>query len=77
MDLDPNISHLDEPTIFEAIGACEATISLARQASVQHVASTPMQHATSSDCETFFVDAMSHLWAAREALHASVESLDA
>lgn len=77
MDLDPRIQHLDETSPFDAIDALDVAIALARQAFAQHVRQTPMQEAKSSDCETYFVDALGHLWAAREDLHACVEALDA
>jgi hypothetical protein len=52
----------------------DTTIAMARQAFADHVARTPATEARSSDAETYFVDVLSNLWAAREAMCASIEA---
>jgi hypothetical protein len=59
---------------FEVVDSLDGTIALARQAFADHVARTPATEARSSDVETYFVDVLSNLWAAREAMCASIEA---
>lgn len=74
MGVDP-ISHLDDGRVspFEVLESLDATIRLARLAMVEQL-STLMHDAKGDAGEQYLVEALSHLWLARESLVASVEA---